>query len=516
MKKHFGPIVLGLIAMTLAAPAVNATTVLADDNGDVATTGDEQTDKSDVQTALESKLADFQSFIDENTGNLPESQITTLKNTIYPDLSTRVKNAATDEERYKVMSDLDVYMNGEKDIAYTFNDPTGIISATGEKVIVDNYMNTFDKPGTYDITLMGNQGKNLLFIDKDGKTTSSIALTLDESGKFTIDSNYLDKDGNIMLTSNLSADSLKKDITSEEENLKIRFTSSNPDELNVLIDNLSKDLSTIEETIPEEASYAEYSKIQDQMDQAVSKYTTDVLYDNEQYQVLNVPVVKNASVSFQGAEKSGYLKITYDKTGSNLISAEFTDKDGNPVKVAKNVTVKTGLSDKEVTTDNEIGTNEPETPIVTPSTDDHNSSSSTTTDTNTNKKTISNYSTVFYALPNKNVHLYNENGEVITNRGLSGNTDWKADKKMTLNNEVYLRVATNEWVKLTDGLEVNLGSTVVNTLNDAHLYNAKGDLITNRGLAKNTAWRSDKTASINGQTMYRVATNEWVKAADIK
>ena len=64
MKKHFGPIVLGLIAMTLAAPAVNATTVLADDNGDVATTGDEQTDKSDVQTALESKLADFQSFID--------------------------------------------------------------------------------------------------------------------------------------------------------------------------------------------------------------------------------------------------------------------------------------------------------------------------------------------------------------------------------------------------------------------------------------------------------------------
>ena len=87
---------------------------------------------------------------------------------------------------------------------------------------------------------------------------------------------------------------------------------------------------------------------------------------------------------------------------------------------------------------------------------------------------------------------------------------------MTLNNEVYLRVATNEWVKLTDGLEVNLGSTVVNTLNDAHLYNAKGDLITNRGLAKNTAWRSDKTASINGQTMYRVATNEWVKAADIK
>ena len=127
MKKHFGPIVLGLIAMTLAAPAVNATTVLADDNGDVATTGDEQTDKSDVRTALESKLADFQSFIDENTGNLPESQITTLKNTIYPDLSTRVKNAATDEERYKVMSDLDVYMNGEKDIAYTFNDPTGII-----------------------------------------------------------------------------------------------------------------------------------------------------------------------------------------------------------------------------------------------------------------------------------------------------------------------------------------------------------------------------------------------------
>ena len=76
-------------------------------------------------------------------------------------------------------------------------------------------------------------------------------------------------------------------------------------------------------------------------------------------------------------------------------------------------------------------------------------------------------------------------------------------------------MATNEWAKLADGLEVTPLNQNVFTKNDARLYQANGQKVTNRALAKNTAWRTDKSATINGQTMYRVATNEWVSANDL-
>ncbi|WP_164506027.1 SLAP domain-containing protein [Companilactobacillus insicii] len=46
--------------------------------------------------------------------------------------------------------------------------------------------------------------------------------------------------------------------------------------------------------------------------------------------------------------------------------------------------------------------------------------------------------------------------------------------------------------------------------------NSKGQLNKIRALASNTSWVTDKTAMINGVKMYRVATNEWVAASDIK
>ena len=48
----------------------------------------------------------------------------------------------------------------------------------------------------------------------------------------------------------------------------------------------------------------------------------------------------------------------------------------------------------------------------------------------------------------------------------------------------------------------------------AHLYTDQGKLITNRALAPNTPWLVGKTATINGETMYQVATNEYLKASD--
>ena len=62
----------------------------------------------------------------------------------------------------------------------------------------------------------------------------------------------------------------------------------------------------------------------------------------------------------------------------------------------------------------------------------------------------------------------------------------------------------------------NVNSTVNTKTGSAkYLYDINGKRSEKRALAGNTAWFSDRSAIINGEKMYRVATNEWVKASDI-
>lgn len=46
------------------------------------------------------------------------------------------------------------------------------------------------------------------------------------------------------------------------------------------------------------------------------------------------------------------------------------------------------------------------------------------------------------------------------------------------------------------------------------MYNRDGDLVTNRALGPNTPWQVGIFATINGETMYQVSTNEFVKASE--
>ena len=129
--------------------------------------------------------------------------------------------------------------------------------------------------------------------------------------------------------------------------------------------------------------------------------------------------------------------------------------------------------------------------------------------------------------------LYTKTG-TLANRALRGGTDWQTNNKMTLDGVVYYQVSTTEWVKASD---VSVKSTDNNTNTEADavgaeksdvnkvttknvnitpLYTRDGQTISNRGLGKNSAWATDLMKTINGAKMYRVATNEWVKASDIK
>lgn len=104
--------------------------------------------------------------------------------------------------------------------------------------------------------------------------------------------------------------------------------------------------------------------------------------------------------------------------------------------------------------------------------------------------------------------LSNLNGET-SNRGLEKTTDWQADRYTYINGEKSYRVSSNEWVKADDTLEITPVKGVLRINSETKLYHDNGQK-SDRGLAKNSDFVTDKKATINGETMYRVSTNEWV------
>lgn len=119
-----------------------------------------------------------------------------------------------------------------------------------------------------------------------------------------------------------------------------------------------------------------------------------------------------------------------------------------------------------------------------------------------------------HAFSDSNKSVVNIEGKAVDYE-LAADTDWRTDRYTTINDVKYYRVASNGFVKTDDVLEYKPIQKVVSTSSIIRLYTDKGKLITNRALDKDTAWKSDETATINGELMYRVATNEWVKASEV-
>lgn len=120
-------------------------------------------------------------------------------------------------------------------------------------------------------------------------------------------------------------------------------------------------------------------------------------------------------------------------------------------------------------------------------------------------------------LTKKTVSLFDKNGKLINNRALGFNSSWRVNQKLTHHGETYYRVATNEYVKTQDVVEYQPVNSAIQTKVGGYksLYDINGKKNGNRALAAKTAWFTDRSANINGEKMYRVATNEWVKAIDI-
>jgi len=117
--------------------------------------------------------------------------------------------------------------------------------------------------------------------------------------------------------------------------------------------------------------------------------------------------------------------------------------------------------------------------------------------------------------------IYDSNGKLVNNRQLAASSAWHSDQiwtKMVKDNQVFYRVASNEWVKAEDVYVYTNVDSVVHTKTNGNyvtLINERGGIVKNRALAVDTKWQADRMIELNGQKYYRVATHEFVSATDV-
>jgi len=183
-----------------------------------------------------------------------------------------------------------------------------------------------------------------------------------------------------------------------------------------------------------------------------------------------------------------------------------------------------------------IKPDEPDKPTVDPKpNENHGSNHSSSSDNNAPIEKDVNL-TVGTFSDKPTVKLYTKSGDLVNDRALTPDSFWKVNQVLIKKdsdgtNSQYFRVANNEYIKINDGYVYNENHDVIFTNDLTKLYNSHGKLVTDRVLAKNTNWSIDKKSTdilessqgslvanngdSNGPLMYRVATNEWVRASDI-
>jgi len=134
--------------------------------------------------------------------------------------------------------------------------------------------------------------------------------------------------------------------------------------------------------------------------------------------------------------------------------------------------------------------------------------------------------------------LKDDEGNVVTNRALAKNTAWKTNAvRVDQNGTKQYRVGASEWIdandvtfsdKATDNNNNGEGAyTDVKALNGKvvtagpsgfvyPLFDDNGKQVTNRAVAGDTAWYTDKSAvNADGTTVYHVATGEWLQGNNV-
>lgn len=232
-------------------------------------------------------------------------------------------------------------------------------------------------------------------------------------------------------------------------------------------------------------------------------YMLNVYFEGEPQDSL-VTVTKDVTVKTNLGDKT--IKNVSGKPGTSFTvdSPKVTGYTADPDKITVNVSD----DGKEITTKDSIKYTKAS---PAPSTTNHSNHSSRPTNTNGQIKKLAQTVATFADRPDVTVN--EDDMKPIENVKLSHNSDWFSDEEKTIDGTTYYRVATDKWVKNSDIYVYVAKNQIVKTNNKMEyvsLVDAHGNKITNRALAPNTNWKTDRTTNINGKTYYRVATNEFV------
>ncbi|WP_125566922.1 BspA family leucine-rich repeat surface protein [Companilactobacillus insicii] len=146
------------------------------------------------------------------------------------------------------------------------------------------------------------------------------------------------------------------------------------------------------------------------------------------------------------------------------------------------------------------------------STDNNNNSSSHSGGTTSNRTVTNINQTIATFSDRPEAQLYDFDGNTIDGKYLDVNTDWFNDKQMTLNGQTYYRVATDEWVKADQVYVYVEHISKVRTYKENKVQLINAHLDNVRSLNPSTDWETDRYVMFNGEKYYRVATNEFVPA----
>lgn len=222
--------------------------------------------------------------------------------------------------------------------------------------------------------------------------------------------------------------------------------------------------------------------------------------------------------SFATIFDSGFLLL---KNGQNV--TKYVTEDNTPY----NISYVDQDTNKEVGTQTGKGANGSDVTLTAPDGYTFVNANDVTYTINSNtakstiyvKKSDTTTDNIVATYPDKGryVKIYDADGNLNDSVVLSAGTSWIIDQTREINGEEYYRVATNEYIKASDAYKYVPLQQVVTTKsgNVKPVYNSKGQLVLDLALDYNTPWYTDRSATINGEKMYRVATDKWVRSADV-
>ncbi len=259
------------------------------------------------------------------------------------------------------------------------------------------------------------------------------------------------------------------------------------------------------------------------------------------YLPANYVVVSNTDIIADTENK--VVEIPVKSVTPIKVDIKFVDKDNNLIEALKektktvdktNIDTKISLSDFDVPTNYEFDGN----PDLTINEPVQNGNGHYTVNikvklknnkgNQTNKPGKGHKGHSGYALQRVRISFIDQDGDEVGYKQLNGKDTFSSKIEVpagyTLVNSSDATIKFNKRgnkdikIKVTKNRPTPVMEKGIVTTNSGlyfHLYTIDGKEITNRGLSGDSKWFTDQYATINGEKMFRVATNEWVKATDV-